>query len=382
MKSASGHQRLASIMFGLTAGIGVLLLGNGNQEIVAWPAAIWVALLFWPGTLRGDVKKTRESQGSGRRLLSRYGLLATALMLLGVELVLVGVTIAAKPKSGKSDVLDRMAHAENLVRESRPRTDRSIKTPGVRREFPLANATLREIREMRPSRPSPPKHLDWMLETAKSYRAQGYATSCWLDCGFFETACWLRGYEQTAIDLIAEPDIVRALCDVWLEEKLHRIEVTARPLAPYIDLFCFGDDLAIQTDLFMSPGTFRDVLRPYYVAQYGRLHEVAPDSYIHHHSCGAVSKLIEDFIDIGIDVLNPIQPNAAGRLCYHGGIDLQWLLPFGSPEEVAAETEERMAILCDGGGYICAAAHSLPDDVPAANIIALFSARRPGGGTR
>ena len=274
------------------------------------------------------------------------------------------------------------------------RTDRSIKTPGVRREFPLANATLREIREMRPSRPPPPKHLDWMLETAKKYRAQGYATSCWLDCGFFETACWLRGYEQAAIDLIAEPDIVRTLCDVWLEEKLHRIEVTARPLAPYIDLFCFGDDLATQKDLFMSPGTFRDVLKPYYVAQYGRLHEVAPDSYIHHHSCGAVSTLIEDFIDIGIDVLNPIQPNAAGmeprrlkqlgagRLCYHGGIDLQWLLPFGSPEEVTAEAEERMAILGDGGGYLCAAAHSLPDDVSVANIIALFSARRPAGSTR
>ena len=275
-------------------------------------------------------------------------------------------------------------------RERETRTDESIKTPNVPREFPLANATLREIREMRPGRPSPPKHLEWMLETAKAYRAQGYATSCWLDCGFFETACWLRGYEQTAIDLIAEPDIVRALCDVWLEEKLHRIEVTARPLAPYIDLFCFGDDLATQKDLFMSPETFRDVLKPYYVTQYGRLHEVAPDSYIHHHSCGAVSKLIEDFIDIGIDVLNPIQPNAAGmepqrlkqlgagRLCYHGGIDLQWLLPFGNPEEVAEEAEKRMAILGDGGGYICAAAHSLPDDVPVANIIALFSARRPG----
>ena len=267
-------------------------------------------------------------------------------------------------------------------------TDRHIKTPGVRREFPMAHATLGEVRGMRPNPPASPRYLDWMLETAETYRAQGYATSCWLDCGFFETACWMRGYEQTAMDLAAEPDIIRALCDIWLDEKLQRIEATARPLAPYIDLFCFGDDLAIQTDLFMSPGTFRDVFKPYYTAQYGLLHEVAPDSYIHHHSCGAVSRLIEDFIDIGINVLNPIQPNAtgmeprrlkelsAGRLCYHGGIDLQWLLPFGSPEEVAAEAEERMAILGDGGGYICAAAHSLPDDVPAANIIALFSAPR------
>ena len=273
-------------------------------------------------------------------------------------------------------------------RERKAQTDRRIKTPAVRKEFILADATLSEIKKMRPGRPAPPRYLDWMLETAKTYRAQGYATSCWLDCGFFETACWMRGYEQTAIDLAVEPDIIRALCDTWLEEKLEKIEVTARPLAPYIDLFCFGDDLAIQTDLFMSPETFRDVLKPYYATQYGRLHEVAPDSYIHHHSCGAVSKLIEDFVDIDINVLNPIQPNAtgmeprrlkeisAGRLCYHGGIDLQWLLPFGSPGEVAAEAEERMAILGDGGGYMCAAAHSLPDDVPTTNIIALFSARR------
>ena len=298
--------------------------------------------------------------------------------------------IPAEPPLAILKDLDPPAYDEAIEARSRRQTpaNRDIKTPSVRNEFPMADATLDDVKQMRPNLAGPPKHLDWMIETAKTYRADGYATSCWLDCGFFETACWLRGYEQTAIDLVAEPDIFRTMCDVWLAEKLHRIEVTARPLAPYVDLFCFGDDWAIQTGLFMSPRTFRDLLKPYYLEQYGHLHEAAPESYIHHHSCGSVAELIPDLIDIGIDVLNPIQPNAAGmeperlkeladgRLCYHAGIDLQWLLPFGSPQEVTAEAARRMALLADGGGYICAAAHSLPDDVPVANLIALFAAQR------
>lgn len=124
--------------------------------------------------------------------------------------------------------------------------------------------------------------------------------------------------------------------------------------------------------------------RPYFGIHYGRVHEVAPESMIFHHSCGSVYKLLDEIIDIGVNILNPIQPKAvdmepeklkekAGdRLCFHGGIDLQDLLPFGTPDEVRAEAARRIGILGKNGGYICVPAHSLPEDVPLENILALF----------
>lgn len=281
--------------------------------------------------------------------------------------------------------LDPAGYATALTAKSKQKAmPKDIKTTAVRHDFPLAGKTYEEIKKIRPQLPEPPKYLDWMISVAKSYRAAGYATTYWVSGGFFERGCYDRGYDQFAMDLLCEHDVVQALFDVWLEEKLHQMATTIKPLAPYIDIFCFGDDLGLQTGPFMSPDTFRETIKPYFLRHYGKVHEAVPESFIFHHSCGSVYKLLDDFIDIGIKVLNPIQPNAVdmepeqlkakgkGRLCFHGGIDLQHLLPFGKPEEVEAEVERRKRILGDGGGYICAPAHSLPEDVPVENILAMF----------
>jgi len=262
--------------------------------------------------------------------------------------------------------------------------DRGIKTTAVSHNHPYASLTVEEIRKLKPEHVEPPKHLDWIINTAKDYRRAGYATTYWVSGGFFEAGCGTRGYELFSINILDDTDIVYALFDKWLPEKLALVDAVIKPLAPYVDWFCFGDDLGMQTGPFMSPATFREVVKPYMAEYYGKVREAAPDSLIFHHSCGSVYRLLDDLIDIGVRILNPLQPNALemeperlkekarGRLCLHGGMDLQHLLPFGTPAEVRAEALRRMRIMGEGGGYVCAAAHSLPEDVPVENILALF----------
>lgn len=263
--------------------------------------------------------------------------------------------------------------------------EQGTRTYIVSHDFPLSDYTYEQVKQLKPNLPEAVPSLEWSIETAKDYRRRGYATTYWVSSGFFELGCWARGYDRFAMDLILNPDLVRALFDLWLEEKLHKIETTVKPLAPYIDIFCFGDDLALQSGPFMSPDDFREKIKPYFDIHYRRVHEAAPQSRIFHHSCGSVYRLLDDLIDMGVDILNPIQPNAvemepeklksaAGhRLTFHGGIDLQNLLPFGTPDEIRAEVKHRCAVLGRGGGYICAPAHSLPEDVPLENICALFN---------
>ncbi|MFZ2654040.1 MAG: uroporphyrinogen decarboxylase family protein [Victivallales bacterium] len=300
----------------------------------------------------------------------------------------LGVDLRFVPYSPPLSVLkeiDHQAYQEALLSKAREkRHSEDIKTTSVSHNFPLAEKSYEEIKTIKPKLSKPPRHMDWLIKTAKEYRSAGYATTYWVSGGFFESGCYARGYDQFAMDLLCEQDIVRTLFDVWMEEKLHQVETTVKPLAPYIDIFCFGDDFGLQTGPFMSPEIFQELIAPYYKIHYGAVHAAAPESLLFHHSCGSVYKLLDEIIEMGVDILNPIQPNSYGmdpeglrskvgkRLAFHGGIDLQKLLPFGTPDEVRAETARRMKVLGEDGGYICAPAHSLPEDVPVENILAMF----------
>ncbi|HEY3417804.1 MAG TPA: uroporphyrinogen decarboxylase family protein [Armatimonadota bacterium] len=280
--------------------------------------------------------------------------------------------------------LDPPAYAQAEEARKRRHVDPSIKNPAVKHYFPLAEASIAEIMALPVEMPSSPVYLDWIIRVAKDYRAAGFATTFWVSGGYFEQGCLSRGYDQIAMDLACEPDLVRALFDHFQAAKLPLVDLVIKPLAPYIDIFCFGDDLGLQTGPFMSPALFEELIQPYMATYYQAVHAAAPESHLFHHSCGSVYRLLDGLMAAGVEILNPIQPKAAemeaerlkekgrGRLCFHGGMDLQELLPSGTPEEVRAEATRRKAILGDGGGYICAPAHSLPEDVPVENILALF----------
>ena len=205
--------------------------------------------------------------------------------------------------------------------------------------------------------------------------------------GVFERAWALYGLEQFLVDLKRRPEVPCAIMDCLTDLYIANVTRMLEAAGGSLDMVYTYDDVGIQTGLMMSPHMWRTFILP----RHRRLN-AAIRRYpvkIMYHSCGAVYPLIGAFVDeMGIDVLNPLQPRAAGmdmrrikrkfggRLAFHGGVDIQHTLPYGSPKEVQAEVRERCQVLGSGGGYICASAHYLQADTPLQNILALYTTPR------
>ena len=257
------------------------------------------------------------------------------------------------------------------------------------RDFPLANAsTVEEIRDY-PKWPSP----DWFdYEVVRDQVAQARGSGKTVvfmgdrlnRCAQLKPAMYLRGVEQILLDLVLNPAIAECIFQRVTEFYLEYARRTFDAAGDGIDIFFTGDDFGTQNGLFMSPEMWQRFLRPGFKAfvdlakQYGR--QVA------HHSCGSIKPIIPDLIACGLDILNPVQPEAhdmdAGelkrlfgdRLCFHGSISIQRTLPFGTPEDVRNEVRERFRALGSGGGLIFCTAHNIQADTPVENIEALFDA--------
>jgi uroporphyrinogen decarboxylase len=310
---------------------------------------------------------------------------------LNVDLRLVPINI---PRAVLKDIdppAYQQAHSAHEAQQTVQAARSDIITRLVMTEFPLANASYEDLKATYRPEPRPPysePQMAYLVETARQHRANGYATTYWISSGLFEIGCWQRGYHQFMLDIADRSDVVRLMFERMLAARLVEIEQVVVPLSPYVDIFCFGDDLAMQNRPFLSPRTFRSLVFPYLEQMYRRVHQLAPHSYVFHHSCGSVYTLLDDLIGAGVNVMNPtqvsavnmepwrIKEKAAGRLTFHGGVDLQEVLPRWSPEAVKANVEEVIRVLGKGGGYICAPCHSLPEDVPIENILAMCEARR------
>jgi uroporphyrinogen decarboxylase len=210
--------------------------------------------------------------------------------------------------------------------------------------------------------------------------------------GIFEWSWALRGFERFLLDLASggkSRDVACAIMDrftdIYIENTLRVIE-TAGGL---LDMVYTYDDVGIQRGLLMSPRMWRKYILPRHQRLNAAIRAARYPVKIMYHSCGAVFPLIGPFIDeMGIDVLNPLQPRAADmdmarikaefgdRLSFHGAIDIQHTLPHGTPEQVQAEARERCEILGRSGGYICSSAHHIQADTPLENIVALYTTRR------
>jgi len=207
--------------------------------------------------------------------------------------------------------------------------------------------------------------------------------------GIFEWAWGLRGFERFLLDLAEAPEIACAIMDrftdIYVENTLRVIEAAAGQL----DMVYTYDDVGIQNGLLMSPRMWRRTILPRHQRLNAAIRSARYPVKIMYHSCGAVFPLIGPFVDeMGIDVLNPLQPRAAGmdmarikaefgdRLSFHGAIDIQHTLPHGTPEAVRAEVRERCRLLGRGGGYICTSSHHIQADTPLENIVALYTTAR------
>ncbi len=198
----------------------------------------------------------------------------------------------------------------------------------------------------------------------------------------FETAWSLRGFEPFLMDLVLRPEMARYIMDRLLEVHLANLERVMGLAADRFDMIYTYDDLAHQHALLMSVDMWKATVAGFQRKLFAaaRRH----DKPLMYHSCGAIRPLIGELIDMGLDVLNPIQPQAEGMdfaqlkaefgdsLCFHGGIDIQQLLPRGRPEDVVREAARAQATLGAGGGYILAPAHHVQPDTPVANILALY----------
>ena len=203
--------------------------------------------------------------------------------------------------------------------------------------------------------------------------------------GFYETAQKLRGYEQFACDLLIGKEFVRVLFERLLGLQKRFFRNYLAQVGKYVHAIGYADDLGMQDRPQISPETYRTMLKPWHREIFAFIHGHT-DAKIILHSCGAIFPLVDDLIDAGIDVLNPVQTSAkgmeperlkeafGGRVAFWGGFDVQHMLPRGSGAEIEAETQRLMRVLGEGGGYVFAPAHNIQADTPPENIVHLFDA--------
>lgn len=201
-----------------------------------------------------------------------------------------------------------------------------------------------------------------------------------------ERAFAMQGMDKFLMSLAKSPDFAQALllniadlCKTLMGHFLTE-------LGENVDIIKIGDDLGTQTSLMISPKMYRDILKPIH-ADYIQFIKERTNAKVLFHTDGDVFPLIEDFIEIGVDILNPIQTTAGHmanleelktrfgeKIVFCGGIDTHNLLPHGSPEDIRQEVRRVINILGPGGGYMLAAVHTIMNDVPPENILAMVDA--------
>jgi uroporphyrinogen decarboxylase len=256
---------------------------------------------------------------------------------------------------------------------------------------PLADARIEDLDDYPWPDPLDPGFTDGLGEDTKMIHSEtDYALMA--DSGFksfWETASFLRGYQKLLIDLVRNPEFVTALFSKLSEINLAATGRFLDEVGRYIQVVRTGDDLASQKDLIMSPAMFRKILKPFY-KKYNDLIKSKTNAKIFFHSCGNIVSLIDELVETGVDIINPVQVSAMGdtaalkakfgkKVSFWGGIDTQHVLPSGSVDDVRAEVRRRIHDLGPGGGFVLAAVHNIQADVPPQNILAMAEAVKEFG---
>jgi uroporphyrinogen decarboxylase len=196
----------------------------------------------------------------------------------------------------------------------------------------------------------------------------------------FETAWALRGLEQILTDMIHAPELANHLLDI----PYHYHLAAAKKLVQMgVDMIWTGDDVGSQNRMLISPNMWRQYLKPRMASFIAELKALNPHLKIAYHTDGNVEPIIPELIEIGIDVLNPVQPASmdpnkikrqyGDRLCFWGTMDEQYTLPFGSPADVEAEVLHRLKTIGKDGGLILAPTHHVQLDTPLENFWAMVN---------
>lgn len=255
---------------------------------------------------------------------------------------------------------------------------------------PLANLTdPRELDDVQWPDPHDPGRYRGLREEARRiheetpYALVGHNG----DTSLFQKITYLRGMESSLIDSIANPDLFSAIIERILKVQMARMGHYLDAVGEYLDVVSVGDDLGSQQGLLMSPDTYRAVIKPFHAELFSFI-KGRTAAKLHMHCCGSIAEVIPDLMELGVDVINPVQIAAVGmeprslkkrfgdRIAFWGGIDTQGLLPTGDTGQVQAEVDRIVSILGADGGYVLNPSHNIQADVPPENVVALFQRSR------
>jgi uroporphyrinogen decarboxylase len=254
-------------------------------------------------------------------------------------------------------------------------------------DFPIKAPTMEALDGYRWPQPDAPEHNAQLRDQAQNlHKNSDYALvgSAVIGGGIFEQPARTMGLESFLMALVSEPQFAGRMMDQITEIYIESCNSYLEQVGEYLQVFTYWDDVCGQNGWLIAPDVYRKMIKP----KQRRLVEAIKsktDAKIYYHSCGAVFDLIPDLIELGFDILNPVQVSARGmdtrRLketygqdisFWGGGIDTQYVLPFGSPGQVADEVKRRIDDLAPGGGFVFAAVHNIQALVPPENIVAAF----------
>jgi uroporphyrinogen decarboxylase len=202
----------------------------------------------------------------------------------------------------------------------------------------------------------------------------------------------LCGFEDWLVTLVTDSKFARALLDKGVEIESQMARNILDAVGSNVDVvLCATDDLGMQTTPLIAPDLYRKLIKPFQRRIFDTIKSHTQAKLLF-HSDGAIAPLIGDLIDIGVEVLNPVQVSAAGmgdtnwlkkefgrHLSFWGAVDTQHILPFGTPEQVRGEVKKRIEDLATGGGYVLASVHNVQAEVPPENICAMLEAAKQYG---
>ena len=233
--------------------------------------------------------------------------------------------------------------------------------------------------------PDSPEQYEEISGIIKKYGNTHSIIGC-LVGSVFEGPWYLRGMEQFLQDLILNKDYVHQLCDIVME--FHR-KAQLNLVKMGCDIICHGDDVGGQNNMFISPDIWREFVKPRYGILFQECKEINPEVRIALHCDGQIEPILDDLVEVGVEILNPIQPLSMDpgrlkqrygtKLSFWGGVDNQEVIPFGTSEEVEKEVQLRLRQLAPGGGYIINASHRVQSTTSMDNVWAYYEAVRKHG---
>ncbi|MFX1507833.1 MAG: uroporphyrinogen decarboxylase family protein [Promethearchaeota archaeon] len=252
--------------------------------------------------------------------------------------------------------------------------------------YPLAEASFKEIQDY--NFPSPTE--EWFKgcqKRAENYWKEGYAVVADpFSGGILEQVIGLRGFHTFLTDLYGNRNIIEYLLDQNLQNQQLIWERWLNEIGDWATIAMYGDDYGTQGRLLLHPQMWREMVKPKVKSLVQFIKVKFPHIKVQLHSCGSIVEIIPDLIEIGFDILNPVQPtpsmdhmtlkqNFGSKICFHGGVDIQEVLPRGSPSQVEQEVNRVLSTLAnDHTGYIFAMAHNILADVSPENIVAAYNA--------